>query len=138
MPARIFCDTSVLIRYFAEDDPPRALAAARLFDSDATLVVSTTALLELVQVLRTSYGVTNPRLGEGLVRFLTRDGVELVDATRARPSPLSAGRSDRLPASSPTPSSGPRPSMRAATPSPPSTSAWSPPPCQSSCSDVRH
>ena len=67
MPARIFCDTSVLIRYFAEDDPPRALAAARLFDSDATLVVSTTALLELVQVLRTSYDVTNPRLGEGLV-----------------------------------------------------------------------
>lgn len=80
MPARIFCDTSVLIRYFAEDDPPRALAAARLFDSDATLVVSTTALLELVHVLRTSYGVTNPRLGEGLIRFLTRDGVELVDA----------------------------------------------------------
>ena len=80
MPARVFCDTSVLIRYFAEDDPPRALAAARLFDSDATLVVSTTALLELVHVLRTNYGVTNPRLGEGLINFLTRDSVELVDA----------------------------------------------------------
>jgi len=80
MPARVFCDTSVLIRYFAEDDPPRALAAARLFDSDATLVVSTTALLELVHVLRTRYGVMNPRLGEGLIGFLTRDSVELVDA----------------------------------------------------------
>ncbi|HEY5433586.1 MAG TPA: PIN domain-containing protein [Candidatus Limnocylindrales bacterium] len=80
MPARVFCDTSVLIRYFAEDDPPRALAAARLFDSDATLVVSTTALLELVHVLRTRYGVMNPRLGEGLISFLTRDSVELVDA----------------------------------------------------------
>ena len=80
MPARVFCDTSVLIRYFAEDDPPRAMAAARLFDSDATLVVSTTALLELVHVLRTEYGVTNPRLGEGLIGLLTRDGVELVDA----------------------------------------------------------
>jgi predicted nucleic acid-binding protein len=80
MPARVFCDTSVLIRYFADDDPPRALAAARLFDSDATLVVSTTALLELVHVLRTRYGVTNARLGEGLISFLTRAGVELVDA----------------------------------------------------------
>ena len=82
MPTRVFCDTSVLIRYFAEDDPPRALAAARLFDSEATLVVSTAALLELVHVLRTKYGVSNPRLGEGLVRFLTRDRVELVDADR--------------------------------------------------------
>lgn len=80
MPARIFCDTSVLVRYFAEDDPPRALAAARLFDSEATLVISTAVLLELVHVLRTVYGVTNPRLGEGLIMFLTRDGVELVDA----------------------------------------------------------
>ena len=80
MPARVFCDTSVLIRYFADDDPPRALAAARLFDSDATLVVSTTALLELVHVLRTTCGVTNPQLGEGLISFLTRDSVELVDA----------------------------------------------------------
>ncbi len=80
MPSRVYCDTSVLIRYFAEDDPPRALAAARLFDSDARLVVSTTALLELVHVLRTTYGVTNPRLGEGLISFLTRDRVELVDA----------------------------------------------------------
>ena len=80
MPDRIFCDTSVLVRYFAEDDPPRAMAAARLFDSDVTLVVSTVALLELIHVMRTDYGVANPALGEGLIRFLTRDGVELVDA----------------------------------------------------------
>ncbi len=80
---RVFCDTSVLVRYFAEDDPPRALAAARLFDSDATLVVSTGALVELVHVLRTDYGITNPRLGDGLIWFLSRDGVELVDADQA-------------------------------------------------------
>jgi predicted nucleic acid-binding protein len=80
MPDRIFCDTSVLVRYFAEDDPPRAMAAARLFDSDATLVVSTVALLELIHVMRTDHGIANPALGEGLIRFLTRDGVELVDA----------------------------------------------------------
>ncbi|MDL2335552.1 MAG: hypothetical protein QFC55_05940 [Chloroflexota bacterium] len=38
---RIFLDTSVLIRYFASDDPPRTLAAARLIDSNAAVVVST-------------------------------------------------------------------------------------------------
>ena len=77
---RVFCDTGVLVRYFAEDDPPRALAAARLVDGDATLVVSTASIIELVHVLRTDYGVQNPALGSALIRFLTRDNVELVDA----------------------------------------------------------
>jgi predicted nucleic acid-binding protein len=80
---RVFCDTSVLLRYFADDDPPRAFAAARLFDSEATLVVSTTALLELAHALRSRYGVTNPRLGEGMIAFLSRDNVELIDADQA-------------------------------------------------------
>jgi predicted nucleic acid-binding protein len=77
---RIFCDTSVLVRYFAGDDPARAFAAATLVDGDSTLVVSTGALVELVHVLRTGYGVGNPELGEALVRFLSRANVELVDA----------------------------------------------------------
>jgi predicted nucleic acid-binding protein len=77
---RVFCDSSVLVRYFAEDDPPRALAAAQLIDSDVTLVVSTAALLELVHVMRSEHGSTNPDLGTTLIRFLTRERVELVDA----------------------------------------------------------
>ena len=77
---RLFCDTGVLVRYFAEDDPPRALAAARLVDGGATLVVSTASIIELIHVLRTDYGIQNPALGEGLIRFLTRESVELVDA----------------------------------------------------------
>jgi predicted nucleic acid-binding protein len=79
-PRRLFCDTGVLVRYFADDDPPRALAAARLVDGEETLVVSTAAIIELVHVLRTDYGIQNPMLGDGLIRFLTRDNVELVDA----------------------------------------------------------
>jgi predicted nucleic acid-binding protein len=77
---RVFCDTSVLVRYFAEDDPPRAFAAAKLIESDATLVISTGSLIELVHVLRTQHGIDNPELGEGLIRFLARDNVDLVDA----------------------------------------------------------
>ena len=79
---RVFCDASVLVRYFAEDDPPRAFAAATLIDSDATLVVSTAAILEVVHVMH-GKGSRNPRLGTALIEFLSRDGVELVDADQA-------------------------------------------------------
>src|SRR5947209_1052075 len=79
---RAFCDTSVLIRYFAEDDIPRAAAAAALIDGGATLVVSTGVMLEASFVLRKRYGFENPRLAELLVQFLTRSNVELADADR--------------------------------------------------------
>ena len=80
MRVRVFVDTSVLLRTFAEDDPPRALAAARLIDSEATVVVSTGVLLELIHSLRSQYAVDNPRIAIGLLALLTRDNVELVDA----------------------------------------------------------
>lgn len=82
MTDRVFCDSSVLVRYLAEDDPPRALAAATLVDGEATLVVSTVVLIEVVHVLRSERAVENPELAHGLVRFLNRQNVELVDADR--------------------------------------------------------
>lgn len=83
MAERVFCDTGVLIRYFAEDDVPRAIAALNLIESDATLVLSTGVLFEAVHTLRTQFGVTNPALGEGMIRFLSRANVELSDADAA-------------------------------------------------------
>lgn len=80
---RVFCDTGVLVRYFIDDDPPRSFAAATLVDSDHTLIVSTAVLLELVHALRTDYGIANPDLGAGLIRFLSRADVELSDADQA-------------------------------------------------------
>ena len=82
MTSRVFCDTSLLIRYFAEDDIPRALAAATLIDSDVTLVVSTGVVLETIYVLDKSHSISNPELSELLARFLTRANVELADADR--------------------------------------------------------
>ena len=82
MPDRVFLDASVLIRYFADDDPARAFAAASLIDGEATLVVSTTTILEVVHVMR-GKGSTNPDLGRAIIRFLSKDGVDLVDADRA-------------------------------------------------------
>jgi predicted nucleic acid-binding protein len=80
---RAFVDTSVLTRYFAEDDVPRALAAAQLVESDVELVMSTSVLIELIHSLRTQQSMTNPQLGGLLVRFLSRPNVELVDADKA-------------------------------------------------------
>ena len=80
---RVFCDTSVLIRYFAEDDIPRAAAAAALVDGDADLVISTGVILEAIHVLRTEYGLANPVLAELLTRFLLRPNVHLSDADKA-------------------------------------------------------
>ena len=81
--SRVFCDTSVLVRYFAEDDPARALAAAGLIDSDNELVVSTAVLIELVHALRTQHAMMNPQVGTLVVGFLSRSNVELVDADKA-------------------------------------------------------
>ncbi|GAC1673195.1 MAG: hypothetical protein NVS9B8_15930 [Candidatus Limnocylindrales bacterium] len=50
MVRRVFCDTGILVRYFADDDPPRALAAALLIDGGDTLVISTAVLIEVVHV----------------------------------------------------------------------------------------
>lgn len=83
MSERVFADTSIILRAFTDDDPPRALAAARLIDGPATVVVSTGVLLEAVHTLRSQYGIDNPRIGIGLVALLTRDNVELADADQA-------------------------------------------------------
>lgn len=80
MVSRVFCDTGILVRYFADDDPPRALAAARLIDGGDTLVISTAVLIEVVHVLRTQHGRASPEIADALIAFLTKRGVELVDA----------------------------------------------------------
>ncbi|MEX1173847.1 MAG: PIN domain-containing protein [Chloroflexota bacterium] len=77
---RVFCDSGVVVRYFVGDDPARSLAAARLIDGEDTVVVSTAVLLEAIHVLRREFQVANPELGAGLIRFLSRADVELLDA----------------------------------------------------------
>ena len=84
MARRVFCDTGILVRYFADDDPPRALAAARLIDGEDTLVISTAVLMEVAHVLRTQHGQGNPGIADALVDFLTKRRVELTDADQAQ------------------------------------------------------
>lgn len=84
MSERVFLDTSVLIRYLAEEDVARAFAAATLIESDRTLVISGVVLLETIHGLRTSMGHTNPDLARALIAFLSRINVQLVDADRGQ------------------------------------------------------
>jgi predicted nucleic acid-binding protein len=79
---RVFLDTSVLVRYLSEDDPPRALAAARLIDGDATVVISGVVLLETMHALRTDLGHENPELARVVIRFVTRENVVVIDADK--------------------------------------------------------
>jgi predicted nucleic acid-binding protein len=83
MSERVFLDTSVLVRYLAEDDPPRALAAARLIDSDRIVVISGVVLLETMHSMRTNLAHENPDLARGVIRFVTKQNVEVVDADKA-------------------------------------------------------
>jgi predicted nucleic acid-binding protein len=83
MNERVFLDASVVVRYLSEDDPPRALAAARLIDSDRAVVLSGVVLLDTIHALRTGKGHENPELGRALIRFLTRENVEVIDADKA-------------------------------------------------------
>jgi predicted nucleic acid-binding protein len=82
MSERVFLDTSVLVRYLAEDDPPRALAAARLIEGDGTVVISGVVLLETMHAMRNNLAHDNPELARGLIRFVTKENVEVVDADK--------------------------------------------------------
>lgn len=79
---RVFCDTSVLIRYFVEDDITRAVAATALIESDTMLTISTGVILEAVHVLRTEHGFVNPALAGLLATFLSRSNVDVADADK--------------------------------------------------------
>jgi len=83
-PERVFVDSSVLVRYLAGDDPPRAFAAASLIDGDDTVVVSTGVLFETIHTMRTEYRSSNPGLGEAMIALLTKENVELADADLGR------------------------------------------------------
>lgn len=82
MTERVFIDTSVVIRYLAEDDPPRAFAAATLIESDRVLVVSGVVLVEAIHAMRTGFGHVNPALARALIRFVTLENIELADADK--------------------------------------------------------
>jgi predicted nucleic acid-binding protein len=73
-----FVDSSVLVRYFTEDDPKRALAAEAIVESDE-LIVSALILSEISYVLHKHYHYPRADVTNALVQFLQRENVRMID-----------------------------------------------------------
>ena len=68
-------DTSVVVRYFMQDQPHLALASTRVVESEDHLQVSDVAIAEVAHVLMSTYRVPRERVVDQIVAFLRRDNV---------------------------------------------------------------
>lgn len=72
-----FLDTSVAVRYLVNDDPALAERAGRIIDSDITLWLSDSTLVEIAHVLTRVYGVPRAAVVDELIIFIRRPNVRL-------------------------------------------------------------
>lgn len=68
-------DTSVVVRYFMQDQPHLALASTRVLEGEDRLFVSDVAIAEVAHVLMSTYRIPRERVIDQLVAFLLRDNV---------------------------------------------------------------
>ena len=78
----IAIDTNVLVRILTDDDPVQAARARALLDHEQ-LFVSTTILLEVAWVLRSSYRYVAGRIPEAIEAFIALPQVHLEHPARA-------------------------------------------------------
>jgi predicted nucleic acid-binding protein len=76
-----FVDSSVLVRYFTDDDPRKARIAEEIIESD-DLFVTTLILSEVAYVLRTSYKYPRSDVVDVLMQFVQRENVDVLDARK--------------------------------------------------------
>ena len=91
-------ETSVLVRYFVQDDPVTGPAAARLLDSPQEVALSGVALAETAFVLTRVYGVPREEVVDNLVGLLRKRNVRLLgmDKTLAATALLLCRPSGRI------------------------------------------
>lgn len=68
-------DTSVVVRYFMQDQPHLALASTRVVEGEDRLFVSDVAIAEVAHVPMSTYRIPRERVIDQLVAFLLRDNV---------------------------------------------------------------
>ena len=68
-------DTSVVVRYFMQDQPHLALASTQIVESEDHLHVSDVAIAEVAHVLMSTYRVPRERVVDQIVAFLRRENV---------------------------------------------------------------
>ena len=79
-----FLDTSVVVRYITGDPPAMADQAARLLDSERSLVLSEIALVETAFVLAKNYGVSRPVLVDALVALVQKANLRMATLPKTR------------------------------------------------------
>ena len=72
-------DTSVVVRYFMQDQPYHALASTRVVESEDRLLVSDVAIAEVAHVLMSTYRLPRGLVVDQLVAFLRRDNVDTLN-----------------------------------------------------------
>jgi predicted nucleic acid-binding protein len=77
-----FLDSSVLVRYLTDDDPPRARVAEAIVES-GDLLVSAVVLAEVAYTLRSTYRYPRSTIVDALLAFVQRENVEVLDAEKA-------------------------------------------------------
>jgi len=75
-------DTSVVVRYFMQDQPLLASASTRVVESEEQLLVSDVAIAEVAHVLMSTYRVPREQVVDQLVAFLRRDNVSTLNTPR--------------------------------------------------------
>lgn len=74
---KITPDTNVLVRMVMDDDPVQAEVARKTLEQAATVVLTLTALCEMVWVLAKGYGVKRAGIAGAIRRFMTIDTMEM-------------------------------------------------------------
>lgn len=76
----IALDTSALLRYLTNDDPPLARQVADLVEGPQPVAISSLVLLEAAHTLRSAhYGLDNPAVADAFIELLAHDNVVLTD-----------------------------------------------------------
>lgn len=72
---KVTVDTNVLVRLVMADDEPQARRAARLFATADVVAVGVQSVVELVRVLRGSYGLTRDDVATAIRALLATEKV---------------------------------------------------------------
>ena len=72
---KVTVDTNVLVRLVMADDEPQARRAARLFATADVVAVGVQSVVELVRVLRGSYGLTRDDVATAIGALLATEKV---------------------------------------------------------------
>ena len=76
----IALDTSALLRYLTNDDPPLARQVADLLEGEHPVAISSLVLLEAAHALRGAhYGRDNPAVADAFIELLGHENVVLTD-----------------------------------------------------------